>query len=42
MFVGLDNANFLSSFENNVLSVAKLYGLEKEASEKIADIKNEI
>lgn len=25
---------FLSSFENNVLSVAKLYGLEKEALEK--------
>ncbi|EAL0153816.1 enterochelin ABC transporter substrate-binding protein CeuB, partial [Campylobacter jejuni] len=36
------NANFLSSFENNVLSVAKLYGLEKEALEKISDIKNEI
>ncbi|HDZ5065592.1 TPA: siderophore ABC transporter substrate-binding protein [Campylobacter jejuni] len=42
LFVGLDSANFLSSFENNVLSVAKLYGLEKEASVKIADIKNEI
>ncbi|EDP4347235.1 enterochelin ABC transporter substrate-binding protein CeuB [Campylobacter jejuni] len=42
LFVGLDNANFLSSFENNVLSVAKLYGLEKEALEKISDIKNEI
>ncbi|HDZ4932746.1 siderophore ABC transporter substrate-binding protein [Campylobacter jejuni] len=42
LFVGLDSANFLSSFENNVLSVAKLYDLEKEASVKIADIKNEI
>lgn len=42
LFVGLDNTNFLNSFENNALSVAKLYGLEKEASAKISDIKNEI
>lgn len=39
LFVGLDNANFLSSFENNVLSVAKLYGLEKEALEKFQILK---
>lgn len=42
LFMGLDNANFLKSFENNVLSIAKLYNLEKEANEKIKDIKSQI
>ncbi|MFQ6342672.1 siderophore ABC transporter substrate-binding protein [Campylobacter sp. VTCC 70190] len=42
LFVGLDYANFFDSVKNNVLSIAKLYGLENEAKAKILEIKNEI
>ncbi|MBK1994310.1 ABC transporter substrate-binding protein, partial [Campylobacter novaezeelandiae] len=39
---GINNSDFLFSFENNVLSIAKLYNKESEAKEKISQIKEEI
>ncbi|MBK1973645.1 siderophore ABC transporter substrate-binding protein [Campylobacter sp. TTU-622] len=42
IYFGIDNTDFLSSFENNVLSIAKLYNKEEEAKNKISQIKEEI
>ncbi|TQR34520.1 enterochelin ABC transporter substrate-binding protein [Campylobacter sp. MIT 99-7217] len=41
LFVSLDNANFISSFENKVLSLAKLYDKEDEATIKLNALKDE-
>ncbi|TBR81643.1 enterochelin ABC transporter substrate-binding protein [Campylobacter novaezeelandiae] len=42
IYLGINNSDFLFSFENNVLSIAKLYNKESEAKEKISQIKEEI
>lgn len=42
IYLGVNNSDFLFSFENNVLSIAKLYNKESEAKEKISQIKEEI
>ncbi|KAA6230786.1 siderophore ABC transporter substrate-binding protein [Campylobacter sp. LR291e] len=42
MGIGYDNASFLNSFKTNTLALAKLYGKEAEANEKIALIEGEI
>lgn len=42
IFVGINNADFLNSFENKTLTIAKLYDKEDEARAKIEAIKADI
>ena len=42
IFVGIDNANFLSSFENKTLSIARLYDKEEEAKAQIEALNSQI